>query len=360
MAFTPNIHFGSVAERRRDRYPFSKIFFVWKSWTIIYSVSVSKKRVLVMEMSQELNLITRVFSAPSFQEAGLPFWNQRYIQLGKGTFKGTVTFLTLGKLTLIEETTNVSIGQTTCPPQGMIAVVLPVDRNGNGTINGEIRSDKAFIHIGGKEITVSGEEDCHAYYVLVRQADLPEFDFRKFGAITPVEPCFHVAQMSSWLASIFAGTWRSKIHFPGPIEQMLSDALLDRVKDILIGIQQKSSLAALRGTFSYSLFLKAQRFIDDYDDAIMSVTLLTDELNIPPHILRSAFVQTTGVSPRVWLRQRALDRARRAMLDPTQACKGVSQIALECGFFHFGRFAGYYAQTYGELPIVTIRNTLSI
>lgn len=300
------------------------------------------------------------FFAPSFQESGLPLWNQRYIQLEKGTFKGTVSVLTFGKLTLIEETINVSVGQTTCPPDGTIAVVFPAHRSELGTINGEVRSDKAFVHVGGREITVSGEENCRAYYLLVQQTDLPEFDFRKFGAITPVDPSLHIAEMSTWLASLFAGTWQPKIRLSGRTDQVLSEILLDRVKDILTEIQQKASIAPLRGTFSYSLFLKAQRFIDDYDDAIMSVTRLTEELNIPPHILRAAFVQTTGVSPRLWLRQRALDRARRAMLDPAQACKGVSQIALECGFFHFGRFAGYYAETYGELPIVTIRNTLSI
>ncbi|GBQ20528.1 AraC family transcriptional regulator [Gluconacetobacter sacchari DSM 12717] len=310
-------------------------------------------------MAQGLDSTTHVFFAPSFQESGLPLWNQRYIQLGKGTFKGTVSVLTFGKLTLIEETINVSVGQTTCPPDGTIAVVLPAHHHKFGTINGEARSDKAFVHVGGREITVSGEENCRAYYVLARQADLPGFDFRKFGAITPIEPSFDVAQMSAWLASIFAGTWLPEVCLSGQADQVLSDILLDRVKDILTDILQSADFAPLRGTFSYSLFLKAQRFIDDYNDAIMSVSRLTEELNVPPHILRSAFVQTTGVSPRLWLRQRALDRARRAMLDPVQASKGVSQIALECGFFHFGRFAGYYAETYGELPIVTIRNTLS-
>jgi AraC-like DNA-binding protein len=36
----------------------------------------------------------------------------------------------------------------------------------------------------------------------------------------------------------------------------------------------------------------------------------------------------------------------------------VGRIAMDCGFFHLGRFAQYYKQKYGMLPSQTVRLAL--
>lgn len=64
------------------------------------------------------------------------------------------------------------------------------------------------------------------------------------------------------------------------------------------------------------------------------------------------------MSPRIWLRQWRLDQAYRAMLRPDSARKGVAHIAMEHSFYQLGRFPAYYALTFHELPVETIRSVI--
>lgn len=60
-----------------------------------------------------------------------------------------------------------------------------------------------------------------------------------------------------------------------------------------------------------------------------------------------------GKSPKVWLRDIRLDRARASLMaNPVQS---LSNLAMEMGFFHLGRFSTYYHQRFDELPSQTRR-----
>lgn len=55
-----------------------------------------------------------------------------------------------------------------------------------------------------------------------------------------------------------------------------------------------------------------------------------------------------GVGPMVWLRQMRLDAARQKLCSG-QDCK-ITDVAMDHGFGHLGRFSSYYQQRFGELP----------
>lgn len=59
-----------------------------------------------------------------------------------------------------------------------------------------------------------------------------------------------------------------------------------------------------------------------------------------------------GVGPMVWLRQMRLDAARQR-LSSGQDCK-ITDVAMDHGFGHLGRFSSYYYQRFGELPRETV------
>ncbi|GAA4490372.1 helix-turn-helix domain-containing protein [Gluconacetobacter tumulicola] len=300
------------------------------------------------------------FSDASEQESALPDWEQRYMQLGRGAFEGSVKIASFGNVSIIEEKIKVAVGQTTSPPPNNIAIVLPIHASGSGLINGERRRDKAFVHLGGHEITVTGKENCHAYYILIEQMALPEFDPRKISGVVPVPAYPEMQYMASWLASLISTASDMVQRFPGRPEGVIPGLVADRVSEIVsyIGNSNGADPHPLRGKLAYSVFSRARHVINDSDETFLSVASIAQQIGIPAYILRSAFLQVTGMTPRVWLRQRALDRARRAMLAPDLARRGVSHIAMECGFFHLGRFAAYYAETFGEPPAKTIRKVL--
>ena len=59
-----------------------------------------------------------------------------------------------------------------------------------------------------------------------------------------------------------------------------------------------------------------------------------------------------GVGPMVWLRNVRLDAARQK-LDSDTRCL-ITEVAMDFGFGHLGRFSAYYRERFGELPRDTV------
>lgn len=98
-------------------------------------------------------------------------------------------------------------------------------------------------------------------------------------------------------------------------------------------------------------FLHAQRFEEVRMDDVIA------EAGIGSSALHHAFIKHTGLTPMRFLRRLRLAAARDCLLDPHDE-RSVTQIALDCGFGHLGRFSGQYRDAFGELPGATRRRKL--
>ncbi len=79
---------------------------------------------------------------------------------------------------------------------------------------------------------------------------------------------------------------------------------------------------------------------------------LCQELEVPIWHLERAFQQTYGMSPQRLLTLCRLAKVRRVLL--TQG-GSVTEVALDHGFWHLGRFSGLYKSYFGESPSTTSR-----
>ena len=70
--------------------------------------------------------------------------------------------------------------------------------------------------------------------------------------------------------------------------------------------------------------------------------------------LRKAFYDSFGIGPQRYFRLRSLNRARTQLLDACESGMSVSEIAVDVGYTHFGRFASYYKAAFGEYPSETV------
>jgi AraC-like DNA-binding protein len=75
--------------------------------------------------------------------------------------------------------------------------------------------------------------------------------------------------------------------------------------------------------------------------------------------LRRAFVQTCGAAPKSVLRSWALSAAHARLLTSSLGTTTVTEVAMDLGFNHQGRFAALYQATYGEKPSETLRLELA-
>src|SRR5690606_8579157 len=80
----------------------------------------------------------------------------------------------------------------------------------------------------------------------------------------------------------------------------------------------------------------------------VSVSDLSAALGYSARALQFAFQDMLGVSPHQYLLFRRLHLARSALLSGEAG--GVTRIAAEHHFFHFGRFSQYYQVRFGESP----------
>ena len=87
--------------------------------------------------------------------------------------------------------------------------------------------------------------------------------------------------------------------------------------------------------------------------SIPSIRQLTEVAFVCDRRLRQAFQNTFGVAPSRYFRRLALDRARERLIEPADGLT-VSDVALDAGFGHPGRFSHYHKTTFGELPSKTL------
>ena len=77
--------------------------------------------------------------------------------------------------------------------------------------------------------------------------------------------------------------------------------------------------------------------------------MIAKQLGVSARRVQVAFENTRNAPPLSALRAIRLDIARQRILDRADD-ETVTQIAMECGFFHLGRFSRAYAEAFGETP----------
>jgi AraC-like DNA-binding protein len=90
-------------------------------------------------------------------------------------------------------------------------------------------------------------------------------------------------------------------------------------------------------------------------EEILTVNKLSDRFQVSRQAMRRAFKDTLGVTTCVYIRNWRLARAREGLQQGR--FHSVTEAALHWGFLDFGRFSGYYAQLFGELPSTTLKHT---
>ena len=67
------------------------------------------------------------------------------------------------------------------------------------------------------------------------------------------------------------------------------------------------------------------------------------------------FERELGVTPLQYIRQRKLERIHSCLSDPSCSVRSLTELALDYGFLHLGRFSDSYRQQFGELPSNTLK-----
>jgi AraC-like DNA-binding protein len=102
----------------------------------------------------------------------------------------------------------------------------------------------------------------------------------------------------------------------------------------------------------------AEAFMRDQYSEIVSMTEVAEAAGVSLRALQTAFQRLRGSSPRAALGEIRLLAARERLSNPASAGT-VSDVAMDCGFTHLGRFSAAYRDRFGETPSTTLRRALA-
>ena len=99
---------------------------------------------------------------------------------------------------------------------------------------------------------------------------------------------------------------------------------------------------------------RAESYMREHWHEALCLADLCTAAGAPERTLRQGFLELYGRGPMAYLRSLRLAAARE-MLQASRPELSVGEIALRCGFTHFGRFSVEYRRAYGETPTQTQR-----
>ncbi|MFV1944000.1 AraC family transcriptional regulator [Pseudomonas luteola] len=102
-------------------------------------------------------------------------------------------------------------------------------------------------------------------------------------------------------------------------------------------------------------FDQISAYIDAHLAHDISVEQLATLARVSVRSLYALFERHVNSSPKEYIRQRKLDHIHARLSDPYARVRSVTEIALDYGFLHLGRFSQLYRQRFGELPSETFK-----
>jgi transcriptional regulator GlxA family with amidase domain len=138
------------------------------------------------------------------------------------------------------------------------------------------------------------------------------------------------------------------------IRESVTGAIVDAIAS-----SSPSLASGVRNRFLHrgELVKRADQFLRQRIGHRYSSRGLCEFLGMSERNLQLYFQQAFGMGPKKWFLHLSLQRAHAELLHCRNPTPGIiAEIALHCGFEHFGRFAQGYRELYGELPSRTLKS----
>ena len=155
------------------------------------------------------------------------------------------------------------------------------------------------------------------------------------------------ATQTQVLAAMLEGNLRS------PRANARARQALESLAQSAMGVSDEPSTSSVRPRVHHAQTARAH--IERHFHTDIKLDDLAVESGISSRMLQICFKEVFGTTPMRFLRARRLHAAYRALRDcgrPGETT--VTEVAVQCGFAHLGRFSAYYKAVYGESPNQTL------
>jgi AraC-like DNA-binding protein len=103
-----------------------------------------------------------------------------------------------------------------------------------------------------------------------------------------------------------------------------------------------------------TIMRRFRRVLEENPDEPLYLPGICKAIGVSDRTLRRCCREHLGMGPKRYLLLRRMHLARRALRESSPIEGTVATTATQCGFWHFGRFAGAYQALFGETPSATL------
>lgn len=124
----------------------------------------------------------------------------------------------------------------------------------------------------------------------------------------------------------------------------------------LLTIFRNNSDIGIAQNFELKMFKQIDNYIDANIKTDVSIEELAEVSNVSKRTLYNLFAKHRSVSPKYYVKQKKLAAVRQLLQAKPYGIANVTEIAMDYGFVHLGRFSSDYKKAFGELPSRTLKS----
>ena len=294
-------------------------------------------------------------------------WDQRYDQIGSGSYRSAVKHAVLDGVQLFQETANVRIIQRGRLPPGHTVFGMPLTGSGNFAF-GDARMERGTIVMarGGAPFELHSPDDMSLIGVvldatLMQQIEdaadvrLDERALRRGVVDVPVTARERASvQLATLLERVLSApdtfdAARAQSELRGEVGNVLVDLLTYRMPGPPNRLTHACHADIVRRVHDYVI---------EHPEAPVDILSLCTQLRVSRRTMQNSFQSVVQTGPLNYTRSLRLAQVRRLLLDTRQSDLPISEAAARWGFIHLGHFANAYKAQFGELPSTTARRTV--
>ncbi|MBW8301105.1 MAG: helix-turn-helix domain-containing protein [Hydrogenophaga sp.] len=296
-----------------------------------------------------------VFEDVSEQEKSLPGWSQEYRQLSPGPFQGRVATLQFPGFTIIRERMNAAVEQHYSAPDDSLIFFAQSAESGGVRIDGRFFGGNTigFGHHWRERLSVSAPMSDYLLAV-VKLDDLPVDAPIKTG-ILQGPAAVQAESLYQWLNSLLEVHMSDPAGLPKQLRSLLPDMIRDRLGLLQESCTPEEEPSTDKEPSEFAIYREMEQWLEENAREAITVTDLARRLRRSSRTLRAACQTVIGYRLDDVLLIRRLNHARRDLIAARGAPRRVSDVALDWGFFHWGRFSTRYHALFGETPSQTMR-----
>ncbi|WP_234745715.1 helix-turn-helix domain-containing protein [Burkholderia sp. WTPI3] len=294
-------------------------------------------------------------------------WDQRYDQIGPGSYRSAVKHVELDGVQLFQEAANVRIIQRGQLPSGHTVFGMPL--TGSGTFafgNARIERGTIVMARGGSPFELHSPDDMSLIGVVVDPELMQQIEdmadvrvdgrtLRRGVVDVPVAARERASvQLATLLERVLANPAtfdpaRAQCELRGEVANVLVDLLTYRMPEPSNRLTHACHADIVRRVHDYVI---------EHPEAPVDILSLCMQLRVSRRTMQNSFQSVAQTSPLNYTRSLRLAQVRRLLLDTRQADLPISEAAARWGFIHLGHFANAYKAQFGELPSTTARRSL--